>query len=200
MNTSADAPYLDCAYKLVEYEGRPKRKRSEGKATWPGRKQIYRRVDAGGRIAGDVLTVEGDRQQDVLAGDVLGDDLQDFVFYGDAAQVHELYAELPAEELQQLALVDEFFMDQQLPQFAAAGALHLQHFGQLGGRDQARGDQHLPEAPGNIYSYAFFGHVKRRFRYPYNTISIGGALLKIVSIFYPPREAFKRVLRLIPAP
>ena len=63
MNTSADAPYLDCAYKLVEYEGRPKRKRSEGKATWPGRKQIYRRVDAGGRIAGDVLTVEGDRQQ-----------------------------------------------------------------------------------------------------------------------------------------
>jgi nicotinate phosphoribosyltransferase len=42
MNTSADAPYLDCAYKLTEYEGRPRRKRSSGKATWPGRKQIYR--------------------------------------------------------------------------------------------------------------------------------------------------------------
>ena len=43
MNTSADAPYLDCAYKLQEYEGRPRRKRSEGKATWPGRKQVFRR-------------------------------------------------------------------------------------------------------------------------------------------------------------
>jgi len=63
MNTSADAPYLDCAYKLVEYDGRPKRKRSEGKATWPGRKQVYRRFDTAGRIAGDMLTVEGDFQE-----------------------------------------------------------------------------------------------------------------------------------------
>jgi nicotinate phosphoribosyltransferase len=63
MNTSADAPYLDCAYKLVEYDGSPKRKRSEGKATWPGRKQVYRRFDAEGRIVADVLTVEGDRRE-----------------------------------------------------------------------------------------------------------------------------------------
>jgi nicotinate phosphoribosyltransferase len=60
MNTSADAPYLDCAYKLEEYEGQPRRKRSEGKATWPGRKQVWRRLGADGRLAGDVLTVEGD--------------------------------------------------------------------------------------------------------------------------------------------
>ena len=65
MNTSADAPFLDCAYKLVEYAGRPKRKRSEGKATWPGRKQVFRRFDAQGRIAGDALTVEGDLQEGV---------------------------------------------------------------------------------------------------------------------------------------
>jgi nicotinate phosphoribosyltransferase len=63
MNTSADAPYLDCAYKLVEYDGRPKRKRSEGKANRPGRKQVYRRFDSEGRIAGDTLTVEGDCQE-----------------------------------------------------------------------------------------------------------------------------------------
>ena len=63
MNTSADAPYLDCAYKLVEYDGRPKRKRSEGKATWPGRKQVYRRFNADGLIEGDTLTVEGDLQE-----------------------------------------------------------------------------------------------------------------------------------------
>ncbi len=57
MNTSADAPYFDCAYKLQEYEGEPRRKRSEGKATWPGRKQVFRRHDAQGRLAGDVLAL-----------------------------------------------------------------------------------------------------------------------------------------------
>ncbi len=61
--TSADAPHLDCAYKLQEYAGRARRKRSEGKATWPGRKQVYRRFDAEGRMAGDILTVEDDPQE-----------------------------------------------------------------------------------------------------------------------------------------
>jgi nicotinate phosphoribosyltransferase len=60
MNTSADAPFLDCAYKLQEYEGRPRRKRSEGKATWPGRKQVYRECDNRGTPRGDVLTLDGD--------------------------------------------------------------------------------------------------------------------------------------------
>lgn len=62
LDTSADAPYLDCAYKLQEYAGQARRKRSEGKATWPGRKQVYRRYDADGRMAGDMLTIETDRQ------------------------------------------------------------------------------------------------------------------------------------------
>jgi nicotinate phosphoribosyltransferase len=57
--TSQDAPGLDCAYKLQEYAGRARRKRSEGKATWPGRKQVYRAVDASNRMALDVLTLEG---------------------------------------------------------------------------------------------------------------------------------------------
>ena len=60
MNTSADRPYLDCAYKLQEYAGQPRRKRSEGKATWPGRKQVYRGVGAEGRLVGDTLTLEGE--------------------------------------------------------------------------------------------------------------------------------------------
>ncbi len=42
LSTSADAPYLDFVYKLQEYAGRARRKKSEGKATWPGRKQVYR--------------------------------------------------------------------------------------------------------------------------------------------------------------
>jgi len=56
MNTSADRPYLDCAYKLQEYAGVARRKRSEGKATWPGRKQVYRSYGGDGLMAGDVLT------------------------------------------------------------------------------------------------------------------------------------------------
>ena len=59
---SADAPALDCAYKLQEYAGQPRRKRSAGKATWPGRKQVFRSYDADGRMLRDVLTVEGDAQ------------------------------------------------------------------------------------------------------------------------------------------
>jgi nicotinate phosphoribosyltransferase len=61
LDTSADAPYLDCAYKLEEYAGRPRRKRSWGKATWPGRKQVFRTCAADGRIAGDVVALEHER-------------------------------------------------------------------------------------------------------------------------------------------
>jgi nicotinate phosphoribosyltransferase len=43
VGTSADAPYLDSAYKLVEYDGNPVMKLSTGKATLPGPKQVYRR-------------------------------------------------------------------------------------------------------------------------------------------------------------
>lgn len=60
LTTSSDVPALDCAYKLQEYAGQPRRKRSAGKATWPGRKQVWRRYGSDGRIAGDVLSVESD--------------------------------------------------------------------------------------------------------------------------------------------
>ncbi len=59
LDTSADAPYLDCAYKLVEYAGRPRHKRSQGKATWPGRKQVYRRLDDG-VMSGDTIAIDGE--------------------------------------------------------------------------------------------------------------------------------------------
>ncbi len=62
MTTSADAPSLDCAYKLQEYAGRPCRKRSEGKATWPGRKQVYRQYTHDGRCDYDVVTTHNDHQ------------------------------------------------------------------------------------------------------------------------------------------
>lgn len=62
LDTSADAPYLDCAYKLQEYAGQARRKRSEGKATWPGRKQVFRRIGPDGRACGDVVTLDCDPQ------------------------------------------------------------------------------------------------------------------------------------------
>ena len=60
--TSIDAPAFDCAYKLQEYNGHPKRKLSEGKQTWPGRKQVWRAYDAEGRMSGDILSLESDTQ------------------------------------------------------------------------------------------------------------------------------------------
>lgn len=39
---SSDKPALDIAYKLVDYDGRARAKYSEDKATYPGRKQIFR--------------------------------------------------------------------------------------------------------------------------------------------------------------
>ncbi len=59
---SIDAPSLDCAYKLQEYRGMPKRKLSEGKQTWPGRKQVFRAYGPDGRMSGNILTLEDDKK------------------------------------------------------------------------------------------------------------------------------------------
>ncbi len=62
LTTSFDVPALDCAYKLQEYAGLPRRKRSTGKATWPGRKQVWRQYGPDGRMQQDILSEESDRQ------------------------------------------------------------------------------------------------------------------------------------------
>jgi len=51
---SADLPYLDCAYKLVEYDGKPKMKFSPHKVTLPSKKQIYRFFE-NGKIKKDIV-------------------------------------------------------------------------------------------------------------------------------------------------
>ena len=61
VTTSSDAPALDCAYKLQEYAGKPRRKRSAGKATWPGRKQVWRSQDAAGVFSGDLVSLADER-------------------------------------------------------------------------------------------------------------------------------------------
>jgi len=65
LGVSADAPYLDIAYKLVEYEGRPILKLSTGKKTWIGRKQIYRFYEADGKMNFDrVCLFDSAREQE----------------------------------------------------------------------------------------------------------------------------------------
>ena len=65
MDVSADAPYLDMAYKLVRYAGRNVLKFSAGKETWTGEKQVYRMRGPDGRFAGDRLAL---RDEDPPAG------------------------------------------------------------------------------------------------------------------------------------
>ena len=64
LNISQDSPSLECVYKLQEYAGQARRKKSKGKTTWPGCKQVYRRRENNGRFSGDLVT---------LASDVRGD-------------------------------------------------------------------------------------------------------------------------------
>jgi nicotinate phosphoribosyltransferase len=58
LTTSSDVPAMDFVYKLQEYVGAPRRKHSEKKATWPGRKQVWRHYDANGRMAGDRIMLD----------------------------------------------------------------------------------------------------------------------------------------------
>jgi nicotinate phosphoribosyltransferase len=60
MGVSADGPYNDIAFKLVQYGDRPVMKLSSGKKTLVGRKQVFRHRE-GDRLAGDTI---GLRQED----------------------------------------------------------------------------------------------------------------------------------------
>lgn len=65
MGVSEDAPWLDMAYKLVAYEGRPALKRSPGKASLPGPKQVFRFYADNGQMQEDVLAL---REETVPGG------------------------------------------------------------------------------------------------------------------------------------
>jgi nicotinate phosphoribosyltransferase len=57
LSISTDAPALDAVYKLQRYAGRARRKRSEGKATWPDSKQVWRWSGPDGRIERDLVAL-----------------------------------------------------------------------------------------------------------------------------------------------
>ena len=53
---SADAPWTDCAFKMVEYDGRPVMKLSSAKVSAPGPKQVYRSTGDDGLMTHDLLS------------------------------------------------------------------------------------------------------------------------------------------------
>jgi nicotinate phosphoribosyltransferase len=60
MGVSADAPWSDVAYKLVEYGNRPVLKLSTGKVSSPGKKQIFRVCDQQGQLQKDVIALRSE--------------------------------------------------------------------------------------------------------------------------------------------
>jgi len=61
MGVSADAPYLDMAYKLVKYAGHPVLKLSPGKQTLASDKQIFRFTTPQGKLQKDVIALRDER-------------------------------------------------------------------------------------------------------------------------------------------
>ena len=90
MGVSADAPYLDIAYKLVEYEGRPILKLSTGKKTWIGKKQVCRFYGADGKMDFDRVCLFDSGRRD-------GEPLMELVMKeGQRARAPESLAEIRA--------------------------------------------------------------------------------------------------------
>lgn len=65
MGVSGDAPALDMAYKLVEYDGRPRLKLSSQKVSLLGKKQVFRLTDEKGCYTGDYLGLRTDSPDEV---------------------------------------------------------------------------------------------------------------------------------------
>ncbi|MCM8782904.1 MAG: nicotinate phosphoribosyltransferase [Candidatus Omnitrophica bacterium] len=68
MGTSSDSPYLDVIYKLsqISYDKKnflPTMKLSQGKTTYPGRKQIFRISDRDGFFVRDIIALEEERPE-----------------------------------------------------------------------------------------------------------------------------------------
>jgi len=69
MVTSRDDPVVNSVYKLIEHNGQPKIKISEGKITYPGKKQVYRIYNNKGKFKKDILeATEGTCQEETGQG------------------------------------------------------------------------------------------------------------------------------------
>jgi len=97
MNVSADAPYLDIAYKIVRYEGRNVLKLSEGKTTWTGAKQVWRLRGPDGRFERDVLALADEPAPAAGAEPLLGEVMESGALLGPHPPLAELRARCAAQ-------------------------------------------------------------------------------------------------------
>ena len=77
LGVSADAPWTDCAYKLVDYEGTPVLKLSTGRAMLAGRKQVWRRSDGSGLFLEDSIATMTEDPQPLGARAMLREVMRD---------------------------------------------------------------------------------------------------------------------------
>ena len=97
VNVSADAPWLDTVYKLVEYDGRPVLKLSKNKQTLPGAKQVYRRRDAEGLSPEDVIALADEATPPREVSPLLTEVMRDGMRTGPAADLRDLRKRCAAE-------------------------------------------------------------------------------------------------------
>lgn len=101
MGVSADAPWFDMAYKLVEYNGRPVLKLSTGKASSPGKKQIFRFADGRGRLERDVIAL---RSEEIPGAEPL---LKKVMERGEIKEPYPKLGEIRQRFLDEFARLDE---------------------------------------------------------------------------------------------
>jgi len=99
MGVSADAPYNDMAYKLVQYDGRPVLKLSTGKQTLVSAKQVYR-ISEGDSLAKDFIALRDEE----LPGEPL---LQMLMEKGKRLQPVESLPEIQERFLEEFARLDD---------------------------------------------------------------------------------------------
>lgn len=99
MGVSADAPYTDIAYKLVQYDGRPVLKLSSGKKTLVGQKQVFRQKE-GTRPVRDIIALK----DEPLLGDPL---LAPVMVDGSRMHRRESLPEVRDRFLEEFSLLDE---------------------------------------------------------------------------------------------
>ncbi len=66
LGVSADAPYLDVVYKMVRFGEQVVRKKSPGKSTLAGEKQVFRQYDGKGLIREDVIGTRDEKISDAV--------------------------------------------------------------------------------------------------------------------------------------
>jgi nicotinate phosphoribosyltransferase len=109
MGVSADAPYFDIAYKLVQYGERPIMKLSPGKVNLAGNKQVFRKTDRQGRFLEDII---GTRDETLQGACSL---LEPVIRDGKQLKSHPSLEEIQERFRKNFAALDEKYKDLENP-------------------------------------------------------------------------------------